>query len=66
MNMKTLTIECPDNLHDRLQALVRDGWLDDPADAILEALRRYLDTHGPDLAEEQIRKDVDWGLAGDD
>jgi hypothetical protein len=64
--MKTLTIECPDHLHDQLQQLVRDGWLSDPAEAVLEALRRYLDTHGPDLTEDQIRQDVQWGLLGDD
>jgi hypothetical protein len=31
-----------------------------------EALRRYLDVHSEELAEEMIREDVEWGLRGDD
>jgi hypothetical protein len=31
-----------------------------------EAIRRYLDSHRPDLMEKFIRDDVEWGLHGDE
>ena len=64
--MKTLSIECPDALADRLEQLVREGWVADPEQAIIEALRRFLDSHRPELTETQILTDVDWGLHGRD
>ncbi|MBI4578678.1 MAG: CopG family transcriptional regulator [Planctomycetes bacterium] len=64
--MKTLSIDCTDALADRLQNLVREGWVADEQQAIIEALRRFLDAHRPELIESQIRADVDWGLHGRD
>jgi Arc/MetJ-type ribon-helix-helix transcriptional regulator len=62
--MKTMTIECPDQLHEQLQTLVAAGWVKDANQAAVEALRRFLESHRPELMEEQLRKDVEWGLHG--
>ena len=62
--MKTLSVECPDELHEQLQAFVRSGWAADLQQATIEALRRFLDSHRPDLIAEQTLRDVDWGLHG--
>ena len=59
-----MVIECPDQLHEQLQALVAAGWVKDANQAAVEALRRFLESHRPGLIEEQIRKDVQWGLHG--
>lgn len=64
--MKTISIECPDALADRLAQLVRDGWVPDEQQALIEALRRFLDSHRPALIESQVMADVAWGLHGND
>ena len=64
--MKSITVECPDQLHEQLQKLVQSGWVKDQQEAMVEALRRFLDSHRPDLQETQILKDVEWGLRGND
>ncbi len=63
--MKTLNVECPDWLAERLSQLVREGWVADEQQAMIEALRRFLDSHRPELVESQILADVQWGLHGD-
>ncbi len=62
--MKTLSIQCPDRLADELERLVREGWIVSPAEGALEALRRFLDSHRPDLVCDQVKTDVEWGLHG--
>jgi hypothetical protein len=62
--MKTLSIECPDVLAERLAQLVREGWVADEQQALIEALRRFLDSHRPALIESQVMADVEWGLHG--
>lgn len=62
--MKTLSIECPDGLAEQLRQLVREGWVADEQQALVEALRRFLDSHRPELIESQISADVQWGLHG--
>jgi hypothetical protein len=64
--VKTLVIECPEQLHEQLQAFVTAGWVKDTNQVAVEALRRFLESHRPALIEEQIRKDVEWGLHGPD
>ena len=64
--MKTLTIECPDVLADRLDCLIAEGWVADQQQAVIEALRRFLDSHRPELLESQVLTDVEWGLHGND
>ncbi len=64
--MKTLSIALPDALADRLEQYVREGWVADSEQAVVEALRRFLDSHRPGLIERQILGDVEWGLHGRD
>jgi hypothetical protein len=64
--MKTLTVQCPDELAEQLQRLVRDGWVADEQQALIEALKRFVDSHRPELIESQVRRDVQWGLHGKD
>ena len=64
--MKTMTIECPDQLADELDEFVREGWAISARDAMVEALRRFLESHRPDIARSQILADVEWGLHGRD
>jgi len=64
--MKTISIQCPDQLHEELLSFVREGWVKGAEEAVLEALRRFLDSHRPDLQRMQVMKDVEWGLHGRD
>lgn len=60
--MKTLTIECPDELHAQLAKLVEAGCFKTPEAGVLEALRRYLSRRSVELQEKQIMADVEWAL----
>lgn len=51
-------------MHDQLEQMVQSGWIKATEEAIIEALRRFLESHGSDLGEAQILKDVEWGLLG--
>ena len=64
--MKTMTVECPDRLAEELDEFVKQGWAVNARDAIVEALRRFLESHRPDIASSQILADVEWGLHGRD
>jgi len=64
--VKTLSIQCPEALAERLGQMVREGWVADEQQALIEALRRFLDSHRPELIESQVRSDVQWGLHGND
>ena len=60
----TVEAHVPDRLLGEMQALVQAGWFHDMDDLVMEALRRLLDTHRPELMERFIRKDIEWGLGG--
>jgi Arc/MetJ-type ribon-helix-helix transcriptional regulator len=62
--MKTLKIEIPDRVYEEIEILVKDGWFRDREDIIQQALRRFLDSHRPELMERFIRQDVERGLRG--
>ena len=64
--MKTIQTEVPEQLYKEAQVLVKEGWFRDEKDIFSEAIRRFLDTHRPDLMEKFIRDDVEWGLRGKD
>ena len=64
--MKAICTEVPDRLYGEVKSLVNSGWFKSEDDIILEALRRFLDTHKVDLMEQYIREDVEWGLHGKD
>ena len=45
---------------------IRDGWSPNLSDLLTQALRRYLDSHSPEITEMLIKQDVAWGLRGSD
>jgi hypothetical protein len=56
----------PEDLVLRCRQLVDEGWAADMDEIFSDALRRYLQSHGPALAEAFIREDIEWGLHGRD
>ena len=64
--MKTIQTEVPEQLYKKAQVLVKEGCFRDEKEIFSEAIRRFLDTHRPDLMEKFIREDVEWGLHGQD
>lgn len=64
--MKQMTIDCPDQLASQLEEFVQAGWALNSRDTIVEAVRRFLQSHRPDVVEDQIRSDIEWGLHGKD
>ena len=63
---KTTTIqpEIPNGLLTQAQDLVAAGWFRNLDELMLDALRRFLESHRDELMEEFIRQDVEWGLTG--
>jgi Arc/MetJ-type ribon-helix-helix transcriptional regulator len=64
--MKTIQTELPEQLYRKALALVKEGWFRDENEIFSEALRRFLETHQPELMERFIREDVEWGLHGNE
>jgi Arc/MetJ-type ribon-helix-helix transcriptional regulator len=62
--MKTIHVKIPDELYRQMDKLVKEGWFRSQEDVIDEALRRFLESHRPELMEKYIREDVEWGLHG--
>jgi len=64
--MKTIQTQLPEQIYKKALDLVNQGWFRDEQDIFSEAIRRYLDSHRPDLMEKFVRDDVEWGLHGND
>lgn len=64
--MKTIQMEVPEQLYEKAMGLVREGWFRDEKDIFSEAIRRFIESHQPELMEKFIRDDVKWGLYGDE
>ena len=64
--MKTVKTEIPENLYNVSVALAEEGWFRDEKEVFAEAIRRYLESHQPEMMERFIREDVEWGLHGAD
>ncbi len=58
--------EIPDHLAQRLHRMVERGWAVNVESVIAESLRRFLDSHPEELAEQFVREDVAWGLKGNE
>jgi len=58
--------EIPAQLFAEIQSLVDTGWFRSVDDVVLDALRRFLDSHREELMEGLLREDVEWGLRGRD
>ncbi len=57
-------VTLPDDLVSKARQFVDAGWATDFDGLLAEALRRYLESHEPELTEAFIREDVAWGLHG--
>ncbi len=66
IQMATIQTEVPVRLLTEMQMLVEAGWFRDLDDLMLDALRRFVESHRAELMERFIREDVEWGLYGDD
>jgi Arc/MetJ-type ribon-helix-helix transcriptional regulator len=62
----TIQTEVPGSLAAQAQRLVEAGWFRDLDELVLNALRRFLESHRQELMEEFVRQDVEWGLTGDE
>lgn len=60
------TISLPPGLAKQAQEQIQAGWFPDINSLVVEALRRYLETHRNELMERFIREDVEWGLHGNE
>ena len=56
----------PKRLAEDVQDQVKAGWFPDLNSLVVEAVRRYLETHHVELTEQFIRQDAAWGLYSDD
>ena len=64
--MKTIQANVPEELYKKAVELVKAGWFKNEEDIFFEAIRRFVDSHRPDLMEKFVLDDVEWGLHGDD
>ena len=64
--MQTIQIEVPEHLYKNIVALIKEGWFRDEKEVFSEAIRRFVDSHRPELMEEFVLNDVEWGLRGDE
>ena len=64
--MKTIQMEVPEKLYQKATGLVKEGWFRDEKDIFAEAIRRFLDSHQPELMDRYVLNDVEWGLHGQD
>ena len=62
--MKTLHVKVAEKVYQQLDSLVDQGWFQSHQEILVEALRKFLSSHRPELLEQFIREDVEWGLRG--
>lgn len=62
----TLHTEVPVRLFQELEFLVQSGWSRNLDEVVLDALRRYAESHRDALMAQFVRDDVEWGLHGSD
>lgn len=60
------TVSLPVALAQQVLEQIQAGWFPDLDSVVVEALRRYLESHRDELMEQFIRKDLEWGLKGND
>lgn len=58
----TIQTKIPLKLFFQAQNFVSEGWASDLDALIVEALRRYIESHQSQLTESFIQDDLNWGL----
>jgi len=61
--MAKMTLEIPEKWDKYLDLLIKNGWARNKEDVLNEALKRYLESHKEEIIQDQIAKDVEWGLS---
>ena len=59
-----MTVHLPPPPVEQMDTVVQAAWFSDLDTLIVEALRRYPETHQLESQEHFLRQDVDWGLQG--
>ncbi len=62
----TIQTKVPGRLLMEMQMLVETGWFRSLDELMLDALRRFVESHRSELLERFIREDIEWGLRGDE
>ena len=66
LKMQTIETELPDQLYNRVNTLVKNGWFRDQNEVLCEAIRKFIESHRPELIEKFLLEDVEWGLHGEE
>jgi len=64
--IETRTITIPPRLMQEAEVYVQAGWTADFNALVVEALRRYLESHRDELQERFLQHDIEWGLHGNE
>lgn len=64
--LTAIETKIPDQLLQQAQDMVNEGWMINIDALIIEAVRRYVESHQQILTERFIREDIEWGLYGKD
>jgi Arc/MetJ-type ribon-helix-helix transcriptional regulator len=62
--MKVIQAPISEQLDSQIESLLKNGWFDSREKLVQEAIRRFVDSHQPELMEHFVRDDVEWGLRG--
>ena len=60
--MKSIQIELPEKLAQELDAMVREGWFRNEAEAVRLALLEFVRRHRLELVERFQREDIAWAI----
>ena len=61
---KSFKAQIPKELDQQIDVLIERGWFPSRQHIIELALRKFLNSHRPELMEQYIREDIEWGLRG--
>ena len=62
----TVQTDVPVRLLTEMHTLVEAGWFCDVDELMLNALRRFVESHRAELMDRFIYEDVEWGLHGEE
>ncbi len=58
--------DVPFRLLSEVQSLVDTGWFRSVDEVVIDALRKFIESHPTDLMQDLIHEDMEWGLRGTD
>ena len=61
---KKIELRLPDSVFRQMEELIEKGWFQSREEVMELALRKFLNSHRPELMEKAIREDLEWGLRG--